>query len=211
MYIEFLFRIKGSHYYSAEALIESKKLFTNQILKIKPEPSNLFDKNALQIWLESSGLPTRLQKSLTFRCQHLDHPPLTPPVYSTQKTQLVSNLSNELSTLIAQPPRLNRCSNLPTQKYNDLLWHYQAHHWLLGYIPRYLAKPLSPLFKSGTTLYRIKLEKIASQQKLFARLDIQCSIFQSARLLFHLLNKRHLADYQWAFKWYPTNNLRADA
>lgn len=48
------FPIKGSFYYSADMAMDLSLLHPGEPLKLQAEPDNIYDKNAVQIWLPKS-------------------------------------------------------------------------------------------------------------------------------------------------------------
>ena len=48
------FPIKGAFYYSADMAMDLSLLSPDEPLKFQPEPDNVFDRNAVQIWLPKS-------------------------------------------------------------------------------------------------------------------------------------------------------------
>ena len=48
------FPVKGSFYYSADMAMDLSLLYPDEPLKFQREPDNIYDKNAVQIWLPKS-------------------------------------------------------------------------------------------------------------------------------------------------------------
>lgn len=181
--ISFNFRIKGSHYYSAELLTENQILETNQSLKTIPEPQNLVDANALQIWIPKSCLSKQAQTKLAL--SNIQQP--LSLNYYQQTLRLLTKLSTPCSTVR---------SKMPNWRYSKLQWHYLPEKWLLGYVPKDLAALLAnPIQNCNIECSLTHLE--STPVRLYADLTIRISMLKGLHLLWKLLTRKTQRDYTW--------------
>lgn len=204
---EFKFRIKGSYYYSANLLYAENLIQTNQLLTLKLEPDNRFDINAVQCWLTETELAKTLPAGKEF--------PIPKTSFQNASCGLnplfIQKVPTELST--------NLSINLPSDSsrnlvgFSNVTWHYQPRQWLVGYLPRTLAKALAPMFKNliseacNTDFCETFIHKIASpatssklsseiSPQLYATLRCKTSFLKGLTLALTLLLSSH-SDFQW--------------
>ncbi len=201
--LEFQFRIKGTFYYSANHLIENHILVKNQQLKIKPDSQNPYDNHALTLWLPFANLPKSIQNHQTLEHEkwllnwvHLHYLYRLP-------TKLSLKLSTHLSTTNAPQIQLN--SLTPNQViFRHLRWRFIPHQWLIGYLPRALAKPLHTVISDGNDLPQIsiKVSQIESASKVFAKMHLRLSIIKTFIIFLKLIKSGRHKDFSWRLKFF---------
>jgi len=199
-FFEFRFRIKGTYFYSAHHLIFEKILSNNQELKLVPEPNNPFDTNAVTLWLPLQNLPISLQNNQT-----LEHEKWQLQILNYQYLyRLPTKLSRKLSTSHLTPETNSSVNLSPIQiNFKNLHWHFMPHQWLIGYLPRRLAKlvnPLNTLELSASSKIRLRIIQIESAGKIFAKLELHSSFFQMIKLGIQLIRVKHHNEFFWKLK-----------
>lgn len=217
---EFKFRIKGTYFYSSSHLLKEKILIENQKINLFFEPQNPFDPNAITLWLSFENLPKHIQSH-----QILEHEKWQLNILHYQylyrlPTKLSINLSTKLPTKRSTAYKTTSHSahiDLSPQSiaFKDLHWQFIPHRWLIGYLPRNLAKLLNPIQHKTTAGKLNKSKAVISQiepagrdfpkKKIYANLQMGVSLFDAIKLTLKLLKAKSHGDYSWKLKFQKNN------
>lgn len=200
---EFRFRLKGSFYYSANLLNTENLIQINQLLTLKPEPKNRFDLNAVQCWITETELAKTLPAGKEFPIPKTS---LKNASFGVNPL-FIQKIPTELSTGLSLKSPIHLTPNLV--EFPSLNWHYHPRQWLLGYLPRTLAKSLAPIVKTSSNktsknhCCETFIHKIASHTssnetspQLYATLRCKTSFLKGLTLTLRFVLSSH-SDFLW--------------